>query len=85
MRFLQSVRRKGVGKQQYKEAPPWLRRSGFYSEFFETGVGIKYRICYKSREKRKDDFGYILIIEYGETSSRNLLRYTSLVARGFTF
>jgi hypothetical protein len=49
LRFLQSVRRKGVGKQQYKEAPPWLRRSGFYSAFFETGVGIKYGICYKSR------------------------------------
>jgi len=29
-----TVRRKGVAKQQYKEAPPCLRRSGFYLVVF---------------------------------------------------
>ena len=65
MRFLQSVRRKGVGMQQYKEAPPWLRRSGFYSAFFETRVALNMEYATSRGQKRKDDFGYILIIENG--------------------
>jgi len=65
LRFLQSVRRKGVGKQQYKEAPPWLRRSGFYSAFFETRVALNMEYATSRGQKRKDDFGYILIIENG--------------------
>jgi hypothetical protein len=59
LRFLQSVRRKGVGKQQYKEAPPWLRRSGFYSAFFlklEWALNIEYATS--RGQKLKDDFGW---------------------------
>ena len=83
MRFLQSVSRKGVGKQQYKEAPPWLRRSGFYSAFLKLEWALNIEYATSQGQKRKDDFGYILIIEYhmgGETSNRNQLGYTSLVS-----
>jgi hypothetical protein len=46
----------------------------------EWALNIEYAT---QGQKRKDDFGYILIIEYhmdGETSNRNQLRYISLVA-----
>jgi hypothetical protein len=45
----------------------------------EWALNIEYATS--QGQKRKDDFGYILIIEYhmdGETSNRNQLRYTSL-------